>query len=138
MKKLVGKSLLSTSNQEIEGEAIVSVTPITFLGFLDSETGKIMEKNHPLEGISIKGKIFVFPKGIGSTVGPYVLVNLAKRGNTPALIINRESDQGTVAGCSITRIPLVYGLDKDPIDQINTGDRVRVKILDGVAMVTVL
>ncbi len=67
----------------IEGEAVVTSQPITLLGFVDPTTGKIVEEGHELYGQSISGKIFVFPKGVGSTVGPYVLLNLKKMERHP-------------------------------------------------------
>ncbi|MFQ5888231.1 MAG: aconitase X swivel domain-containing protein, partial [Candidatus Hydrothermarchaeales archaeon] len=69
------------------GEALVSEEPISFLGGIDSKTGVVIEKNHPLEGKNIAGKVLVFPKGKGSTVGAYVIYQLKKEGNAPAAII---------------------------------------------------
>jgi len=51
---------------------------------VDPNTGKVVEKGHDLEGKSIAGKIFVFPKGGGSTVGSYTLLRLKKNGKAPA------------------------------------------------------
>ncbi len=137
-KTLHGTALRSLPPMNIEGEALVTSMPITFLGFVDASTGKIVEKGHELDGQSIKGKIFVFPRGIGSTVAPYVLINLARNGNAPLAIINRESDQATVAGASMTRIPLVYRLDQDPTQVIKTGDKVRITMENGNATVEIL
>ncbi|RMG37692.1 MAG: DUF126 domain-containing protein [Methanobacteriota archaeon] len=122
----------------IEGEAIVTSQPITLLGFVDATTGKIVEEDHELFGQSITGKIFVFPKGVGSTVGPYVLLNLKKNGKAPLAIINRESDQGTISGCSVAKIPMIYRLDRDPVTSIRTGDRVKIVVAHGSAIVEVM
>jgi len=46
-----------------------------------------IEKGHELEGKSIAGKILVFPKGKGSTVGSYVIYGLAKNKAAPLAII---------------------------------------------------
>ena len=43
-------------------------------------------------GDCLKGKIFVFPHGKGSTVGSYVLYRMKKLGTSPAAIINRRTD----------------------------------------------
>lgn len=136
--RLHGIALRSMAKMTTEGEALVTTMPITFLGFVDADTGKIVEEGHELDGQSIKGKIFVFPRGIGSTVAPYVLINLARKGNAPLAIINRESDQATVAGASMTRIPLVYRLNQDPTRVIKSGDRVRITIDKGKAVVDVM
>lgn len=131
---LKGKSLRSTKDTIITGEAIVTSQPITLLGFVDL-TGKVVEEGHELNNMEIKDKIFIFPKGVGSTVGPYVLINLMKNGNAPKAIINRESDQGTISGCSMAGIPMVYNLDSDPITSIATGEILRISINKGVATV---
>ncbi len=135
---LHGTALRSLPAMTIEGEALVTTMPITFLGFVDATTGRIVEKGHELDGQSIRGKIFVFPRGIGSTVAPYVLINLARNNNAPLAIINRESDQATVAGASMTRIPLVYRLDQDPTQVIKTGNKVRIRIEQGKGIVEIL
>ena len=132
---LEGFGLRSLRNITIEGEALVTKTPITFLGFVDKESGIIVDKEHELFGQSIKNKIFVFPRGIGSTVAPYVLINLKKNNCHPLAIINRESDSGTVAGASASRIPMVYRLDKDPLVTIKTGQKVKIEIVDGKAKI---
>jgi predicted aconitase with swiveling domain len=122
---------------QISGEAIVTKTPITLLGFVDPKTGNITEESHDLNGQCITGKIFVFPRGVGSTVGPYTLINLVKNDKGPIAIINRESDQGTVAGCSVARIPLAYGFKEDPTDIIKTGDKVRISFESGKSLITI-
>jgi predicted aconitase with swiveling domain len=43
---------------------------------VDSETALVVEKGHELEGMSISGKVLVFPTGKGSTLGSYKLYEL--------------------------------------------------------------
>ena len=138
MTSYKARSLRSFKKFEIEGEAIVTSEPITLLGFVDPASGKIVEEGHELNGISIHDKIFVFPRGIGSTVGPYTLINLVKNGMGPKAIINRESDQGTVAGCSVARIPMVYGMEEDPTKVIKTGDKIKIIALANEATVEIM
>ncbi|MFV2014628.1 MAG: aconitase X swivel domain-containing protein, partial [Candidatus Heimdallarchaeota archaeon] len=71
MRVYLGKAIRSMGAQSIEGEIIATKEPITLLGFVDAKTGTITQDDHELNGASIDGKIFVFPRGIGSTVGPY-------------------------------------------------------------------
>ena len=134
---LVGTGLRSFSGLTVSGEALVTDTPITLLGFVDHKTGNIVEAQHPLYGQSIKEKIFVFPRGLGSTVGPYVLLNLRDSHTAPLAILNRESDQGTVSGCSVARIPLAYRFSQDPIKVIKTGNWVEVHLNNGQAKILV-
>lgn len=107
-----------------EGEALVSPEPIGFLGGVDGKTGIVTEKGHPLEGACIAGKILVFPTGKGSTVGSYVLYELAAEGKAPAAIINVESEPIVAVGAIISDIPMV---DRVPVSRIRTGDCVRVE-----------
>jgi hypothetical protein len=134
---LKGKSLKSISDCVINARAIVSTTPITYLGFVCARTGRILESNHPLYGRKIGAKIFVYPRAVGSTVAPYVMLNLKKYGCAPAAIINRESDSGTVSGASIAKIPLVYKLNKDPLEYITNDMRITIKIKGGRAEVII-
>jgi len=87
---LRGEGLRGLKQPRVEGEALVTQMPISFLGFVDLNTGKVIQKRHELEGKNISGKILVFSTGVGSTVGSYVLINLARRGLAPKAIIQRE------------------------------------------------
>jgi predicted aconitase with swiveling domain len=113
----------------VSGEALVTSQGISFYGGVDPETGKVVEKGHELEGQSITGKVLVFPRGKGSTVGSYVLYQLAKTGKGPAAIINQETEAIVAVGCIISEIPAV---DKIPIDKINTGQRLQVDATNGL------
>ncbi len=108
---------------EAEGIALVSPEPIGFLGGVDGETGVVTEQGHPLEGQSVAGRVLVFPTGKGSTVGSYVLYQLAVNGVAPAAILNAESEPIVAVGAIIGEIPMV---DRVPVEQIETGDWVRV------------
>lgn len=109
---------------EVEGEAIVSSEPIGFLGGVDPETGVVIEKGHPLEGKSIKGKILVFPTGKGSTVSSYILYKMKKNGTAPLGIINEECEPIVAVGAIISDIPCV---DKIEINKLKTKDKIRIE-----------
>lgn len=113
-----------------EGEALVSKSPISFLGNVDPETGVI--QNHPLEGESIAGRVLVFPTGVGSTVGTYVIINLAENGLAPKAIIQRKADTVTLIGAVVAGIPLIHRVTPDPVESIRTGDWVRVDSSKGL------
>ena len=106
-----------------DGIALVSAESIGFLGGVDGMTGIVTEKGHLLEGQCVAGKVLVFPTGKGSTVGSYVLYQLAVNKLAPAAIINAESEPIVAVGAIIGDIPMV---DHMPIEEIQTGDRVRV------------
>ena len=100
-----------------EGPALVSDRPISFLGGIDPETGRIIESGHPLQGQSVARRVLVFPTGKGSTVGSYVLYRLAKAGLAPCAIINASSEPIVAVGALISGIPL---LDRVDISRLNT------------------
>lgn len=106
------------------GVALVSPEPIGFLGGVDAETGMIVEQGHPLRGESVAGRVLVFPTGKGSTVGSYVLYQLAEHHLAPVAIVNAESEPIVAVGAIISEIPMV---DQIPIAEIETGDWVEVE-----------
>jgi predicted aconitase/predicted aconitase with swiveling domain len=120
-----GHGLLSQSDFIIEGEALVTDTPITFLGYVNRLTGIIEEDDHPANGQSLAGKVAIFPRGTGSSVAPYVLLELHYRGVGPLAVVNSEIDQQTVPACSLEGIPYAYGFDADVTRGLRSGDRVR-------------
>ncbi|MGD6805769.1 MAG: DUF126 domain-containing protein [Candidatus Bathyarchaeia archaeon] len=107
-----------------EGEALVTSMPISFYGGVDPNTGVVIEKGHELNGVSIKGKVLVFPQGKGSTVGSYTLYRLKKNGVAPAAMINRETETIVAVGAIISEIPFV---DKVDVTKIKTGNKVSVE-----------
>ncbi len=121
--KIVGKAV---REGEAEGEAIVSEEPISFLGDVNPETGEIVEENHQLYGKSIDDKILIFPHGKGSTVGSYVLYQLKKNGKAPAGIVNRKAEAIVAAGAIIADIPMLHKLEKDPIENIEDKDSIKI------------
>jgi predicted aconitase with swiveling domain len=126
LKILKGRTIVPG---KCHGKALVATKPISFLGGIDPNTGKIIEKNHDLEGESIRGRILCFPSGHGSTVGSYVLYSLAKKGLAPKAIINQTADPVVVVGAIIAEIPMI---DKIDIRQIPNGEEVEVDADEGV------
>jgi len=116
-------------------EALVTSQPVSFLGGVDPATGRVIEKNHELKGKSLRGKIFVFPMGRGSTVGSYTIYSMAKNRVAPAAIINTETEPIIAAGCVLAGIPLVHRLERDPIKTIRNGDYVIVDSASGIVTV---
>ena len=114
-----------------EGEALVSGEPISFLGDVDPHTGMVINRAHPLHGLSVKDKVLIFPYGRGSTVGSYIIYQLKRSGAAPKAIINLESEQIVIVGCILAGIPLVDKPTMNPIAVIKSGDHVRVDGING-------
>lgn len=105
-----------------EGQAIVSKMPFSFLGDFDPGTGTVLPEGHDLKGQSISGKIFVFPVGKGSTVGPNIAYAAKQRGNTPKAMVCVEAEPVMVMVAIMNDIPMVAGLDEEVLDIIQSGD----------------
>jgi len=95
------------SRGKASGEALVSSEAIGFLGGVDPKTGDVIEEGHPLKGKNVAGKVLIFPNGKGSTVGSYVMLQLAKNGKAPAAIINLSAEPIIAVGAIISKIPMV-------------------------------
>ena len=122
----------SISPGKVEGETLVSKEPIGFYGGIDAKTGMFIEKGHELEGKSVKGKILVFPCGKGSTVGSYVIYGLAKNNQAPLAIINKETETIVATGVILAGVPCI---DKIPVEEISTGDRLNVNATTGTVTI---
>jgi len=109
------------------GKALVTKQAITFLGGIDAGKGTIVEKGHELEGKKVKGKVLIFPRSKGSTVGSYSIYALAKNRAAPLAMIVEEADATLAAGAIIAGIPLVHTKDKN-IFKIREGEEVTVDL----------
>ncbi len=133
-----GRGLPSQGDFAIKGEAFVSEAPITFLGFVNRETGVIEEDGHLLDGQSMANKIAIFPKGSGSSVAPYVILELIYRGQGPLAMINTNIDQHSAPACSLEGVPYAFDFDADVIANINHGDWIELRRVGQVISVQVL
>jgi len=109
----------------VEGQALASPSPFSFVGGADPVTGKILDPSTGVADERLAGHIFVFPRGKGSTVGSYVIYGLAKRGVGPAGIVNTSAEGIVAVGAILAGIPMVDQIDTGGLQ---TGDRL---ILDG-------
>ncbi|MHA2276617.1 MAG: DUF126 domain-containing protein [Candidatus Kariarchaeaceae archaeon] len=105
------------------GEALVTKDGISFYGGVDPETGIVVEKGHELEGQSINDKILVFPSGKGSTVGSYVIYQMAKTGKGPKALVLQDCEAIVAVGCIISDIPCIDQID---ISKISSGMNVSI------------
>jgi hypothetical protein len=113
------------------GEVLLSEDPISFLGNVDPQTGKIVDPDHCLFGKNIAGKVLVFPHGKGSTVGSYVIYQLFKNGVAPVAMVNLECEPIVAVGAIISEIPLVDGLESNPFEMLEDGMNVNVNGNEG-------
>jgi predicted aconitase/predicted aconitase with swiveling domain len=133
-----GEGLDSQNDFSIEGRAMVTDVPITYLGYVNRDTGVIEETGHPLDGRAIEDTILIYPKGSGSTVAPYVLMGLLYENKGPLAIINRDVCPLTLPACSLLNVPYGHGFVEDPCMVVNDGDRIRFKREQGKVSIEIL
>lgn len=124
--KLTGRRIFKGKT---EGEALVTSQSISFYGGVDPDTGTVVEKGHELEGQSITDKVLVFPSGKGSTVGSYVIYQMAKTGTGPKALILKDCEAIVAVGCIISDLPCIDQID---VDQIETGMNLSLDAENGI------
>ena len=135
---LQGESLPSQNEWEIYGRALVTDVPITYLGYVNRDSGVIEDPGHPLDGVAIEDTILIYPKGSGSTVAPYVLMGLIYTGKGPKGIVNRDVCPLSMPAASLLGVPYATKFDEDPCLEINSGDEIVMKLENGTVRLEVI
>ena len=112
-----------------KGELIVSTEPISFLGGVNPENGKVIDPNHELKGQSIKDKVLFIPGGKGSTVGSYVIFQMMKNNTAPKAIICLNAEPIIATGAIMSDIPMVDS--PDDVKDLTNGKLVEVDADNG-------
>lgn len=133
-----GLGIPSQSEWKVTGKALVTDVPITYLGYVNRDTGVIEEPGHPLDGESIGDTVLIYPKGSGSTVAPFVLMGLLYTGAGPKAIVNRDVCPLTLPAASLLGLPYAHDFDDDPTMNVNSGDEVEICLEEGVTTLKVL
>tara|TARA_A200000113_G_scaffold224206_1_gene241535 strand:+ start:1004 stop:2746 length:1743 start_codon:yes stop_codon:yes gene_type:complete len=133
-----GSGLNSQDDFCIEGRAMVTDVPITYLGYVNRDTGVVEETGHPLDGRAIENTILIYPKGSGSTVAPYVLMGLLYQNKGPLAVVNRDVCPLTLPACSLLNVPYGHGFEQDPCMVVNDGDLIRFKRENGSVSIEIL
>ena len=133
-----GRSLPSQNAWSTKGKALVTDVPITYLGYVNRDTGVIEEPGHPLDGVAIQDTILIYPKGSGSTVAPFILMGLIYTNKGPKAIVNRDVCPLTLPAASLLNVPYAHGFGEDPCMEINTGDEVEMRLENGSVMLQVV
>ena len=114
--KLEGRTI---SKGRASGKVLKLENPLSFLGGVEGSTGEVKVEN----GGNVAGKILVFPRGKGSTVGSFVMYDLMVHGKAPAAVINSSAETIVATGAVISSIPMIDSVD---VDLIHDGDKVTV------------
>ncbi|HEY51385.1 MAG TPA: DUF126 domain-containing protein [Dehalococcoidia bacterium] len=126
----------SASKGIAEGEALLTYDALSFLSDISVTEGIITSPQSKFKGQSVSDKILIFPTGRGSTADPYGFYMLKKAGKAPAAVINIDANPTTVAGAIISHTPMVYKLERNPLEVIEAGDHVLVDGNKGVVIIT--
>lgn len=112
---------------QAESEAIVCPGSFSFLGDVDMESGEIIAEGNPNKGMSIAGKVLIYKESKGSSGGCVVLMTLARKGKAPAAIVTiKPADYNLTEGAILAGIPFVCEPDSDILNEIKTGDVVKI------------
>jgi predicted aconitase with swiveling domain len=119
----------------VEGEALVSHETISGWGGIDPATGTIIERRHELFGVCFTGKILVFPGAKGSSGWSSFFQSTRLLGTAPVGMIFTVVTTKAALGAVVTRVPAISELDRDPVEVIRTGDRLRLDADHGLVEV---
>ncbi|NYT18507.1 MAG: DUF126 domain-containing protein [Methanobacteriales archaeon] len=112
------------SRGKVEGRVIVTKEPLSFLGGVDPTTGRVIDQDHELFQQDLKSKILVIPSGKGSTVGSYVIYQMAKNQTAPRGIVALEAEPIIATGAIMAGVPMVDHPEIDLLDLLESGDLV--------------
>ena len=136
-RTLTGRPVVAGS---ASGTAIVSKEPLSFWGGLCPNTGEIIDRRHKRSGANVSERIFVFPRGKGSSTSSATLMESIKNGVAPAAIINLKVDPILALGSIVSdelynrAMPIVV-LDEQDFYLIKEGDYLTIES-DGKVLVS--
>lgn len=136
-----GTSLVFRGRQviggHVTGTALVTRERISFFGGVEPTTGQVSERGHELEGVSLAGKILVYPGGKGSTGATYTLYSMAAQKTAPLAMISPASDNVTVVGAVLGKISSVDRLPSEFFEVVRSGQRIDIDGDSGIVRVFV-
>ncbi|MGE5766842.1 MAG: aconitase X [Bacteroidota bacterium] len=112
---------------EAEGALLAAPLGLSFWGGVDSLTGRVIDRHHPLHGESIAGCVLAIPGGRGSCSGSGVLLELIRAARAPAAIVVREREEILTLGALVAEMIVARSI---PVLQVSPEDFGR---LDGFA-----
>lgn len=105
------------------GPAILSRTPISFLGDVDIRTGQVNGELNDLCGRNIAGRVLVVPATRGSAGAWRFLYQLKQHDTHPVAIVTADlPDPSVVQGAILADVPIVSGAADGVRDAADDGD----------------
>lgn len=124
MSKIIGKCL---NGGDVMAEAFVVDFPFSLISDFDPHTGCLVAEGHPLDGMSMAGKILACPEGRGGTMGPFILYEAMRRGTAPAAILCEKIDPVLFEAAITVDIPFFSEFDCRLAEQLKTGWRLSIR-----------
>lgn len=133
---LAGRPVVRAAGQ---GVALVSDEPLSFWGGYDFRTGEIIDRRHPLSGVSAAGRVLAVPFTRGSSTTTAVLLEAVRAGTAPAAILTTGVDTffalASIVADEMYGQPIpVVALAPADFGALRTGQRLRVMV-DGRVIV---
>ncbi len=116
---------------EAQGELLVSREPLSFWGGYEAETGLIIDRRHPLNGLNGAGKVLAVPFSRGSSTTTAVLLEAIRQGNAPAAILTTGVDMFFALAAFVAEelfedtLP-VFSLDEEGFERLESGVEVKI------------
>ncbi|WP_027924788.1 aconitase X [Pseudomonas sp. URMO17WK12:I12] len=97
---LTGRSLVEGAAQ---GALLFADVGLSFWGGVDSASGEVIDRHHPLSGEFLAGCVLAIPSGRGSCTGSSVLMELISNGHAPAALVLAEPDEILTLGVLVAQ-----------------------------------
>lgn len=127
--RLIGRPVIAG---EAEGPLLHSVEPLSFWGGYDAETGRIIDRRHPLAGENGAGSVLALPATRGSSTTAAVLLEAIRRGTAPAALITLGVDSflslaSFVGEEMYDRVPPLVAVDEEAFRALAAWSRLAVR-----------
>ena len=127
--RLVGRPVIAG---EAEGPLLHSGEPLSFWGGYDAETGRIIDRRHPLAGENGAGSVLALPATRGSSTTAAVLLEAIRRGTAPAALITLGVDSFLSLASFVgeemhDRVPPLVAVEEDAFRALAAWPRLAVR-----------
>lgn len=125
---IIGKVII---DGDCQGELVVSQQTFSFFGGFDFNTGRVVDPKSDVFGLSLKDKIFAYPRGKGSSSTAGVILEALRQGVAPKAVINIESEKILAVGSIVAQVAFGWNLPLISISEedfsiISTGGYVKI------------
>ena len=97
---LTGRSLVAGAAQ---GALLFADVGLSFWGGVDSASGEVIDRHHPLSGAHLAGRVLAIPSGRGSCTGSSGMMELISNGHAPAARVLAEPDEILTLGVLVAQ-----------------------------------